>query len=183
MATPRTFGEPVSQRARALQCGVAALAANGAAPSLVGAALLHDIGHLLHGLDESIADQGGRAARGRGTRLADAPLRRRGHRAGAPPRRREALSVRRRSHHAAALSPASVQSLALQGGAFNRSQAPRSPIFPSPRTRSAAALGRCRQDFRSRSAGCRTLSRPADLAGPDARGAQGRAREREERDS
>ena len=56
MADAAYFGEPVSQRAHALQC--AALAAGeGAALPLVGAALLHDIGHLLHGLGESIADR------------------------------------------------------------------------------------------------------------------------------
>jgi phosphonate degradation associated HDIG domain protein len=51
------FGEPVTQLEHALQ--TAALAdrarANG---GLVVAALLHDIGHLLHGLPENIADLG-----------------------------------------------------------------------------------------------------------------------------
>jgi [1-hydroxy-2-(trimethylamino)ethyl]phosphonate dioxygenase len=53
----RHYGEGVSERAHALQA--AALArGEGAPPALIAAALLHDIGHLLHGLDEDIADRG-----------------------------------------------------------------------------------------------------------------------------
>jgi phosphonate degradation associated HDIG domain protein len=116
------FGEPVSQRAHALQC--AALASReGAAPALVGAALLHDIGHLLHGLGESIADRGVDArheeagyewlVRHFGSEITE-PVR---------------LHVDAKRYlcaadptYAAALSPASQQSLALQGGPFTRSQ-------------------------------------------------------------
>lgn len=51
------FGEGVSQREHALQA--AALAQQSQAPpELVVAALLHDIGHLIHGLPEDIAGQG-----------------------------------------------------------------------------------------------------------------------------
>ena len=51
------FGEAVSQREHALQA--AALAeAEGAPDTLIVAALLHDIGHLVHGKGENIADQG-----------------------------------------------------------------------------------------------------------------------------
>jgi [1-hydroxy-2-(trimethylamino)ethyl]phosphonate dioxygenase len=51
------FGEGVSQQEHALQA--AWLAENSSAPTaLVVAALLHDIGHLIHGLPEDIADQG-----------------------------------------------------------------------------------------------------------------------------
>ena len=51
------FGEGVSQQEHALQA--AWLAENSSArPALVVAALLHDIGHLIHGLPENIADQG-----------------------------------------------------------------------------------------------------------------------------
>lgn len=51
------YGEGVSERAHALQC--AALAERAGAPAvLIAAALLHDIGHLLHGLPETIAEQG-----------------------------------------------------------------------------------------------------------------------------
>ena len=51
------FGEAVTQLEHALQA--AALAEHaGASDALVVAALLHDIGHLVHGLEEHIADQG-----------------------------------------------------------------------------------------------------------------------------
>lgn len=51
------FGEPVSQRDHALQA--AHLAEQASAPdTLIVAALLHDIGHLLHHLPEDIAELG-----------------------------------------------------------------------------------------------------------------------------
>jgi len=51
------FGESVTQREHALQC--ASLAERAGAPeALVIAALLHDVGHLLHGRPESLADSG-----------------------------------------------------------------------------------------------------------------------------
>ena len=51
------LGEPVSQEEHALQAAFLA-EREGASPHLVAAALLHDIGHLLHGLPENVADQG-----------------------------------------------------------------------------------------------------------------------------
>jgi predicted HD phosphohydrolase len=51
------FGEPVSQREHALQAAWLATQA-GSPRELVLAALLHDVGHLLHDLPESIADEG-----------------------------------------------------------------------------------------------------------------------------
>jgi len=51
------FGEPVSQTAHGLQTAQLAIKA-GADDSLIVAALIHDIGHLLHGLPETVADQG-----------------------------------------------------------------------------------------------------------------------------
>jgi phosphonate degradation associated HDIG domain protein len=51
------LGEPVSQTAHALQTAWAAERA-GAGEALVGAALLHDVGHLLHGLPEDCAQVG-----------------------------------------------------------------------------------------------------------------------------
>lgn len=51
------FGEPVSILEHSLQAAHAAeLAAAG--PAAISAALLHDIGHMLHGLDEEIAQRG-----------------------------------------------------------------------------------------------------------------------------
>ena len=51
------FGEQVSQLQHALQCADLAERAK-AKNSLVVAALLHDFGHLLHSLPENIADEG-----------------------------------------------------------------------------------------------------------------------------
>jgi [1-hydroxy-2-(trimethylamino)ethyl]phosphonate dioxygenase len=51
------YGEGVSQLDHALQCAAFA-ERDGAAPALVVAALLHDIGHLLHDLPEDVADSG-----------------------------------------------------------------------------------------------------------------------------
>jgi len=50
-------GEPVSQTEHALQAAFAAEQA-GADSALIAAALLHDIGHLIHDLDEDCADHG-----------------------------------------------------------------------------------------------------------------------------
>jgi [1-hydroxy-2-(trimethylamino)ethyl]phosphonate dioxygenase len=51
------FGEPVSVLEHSLQTALAAEQAV-AAPSLVVAALLHDIGHLIHRLPEDVANRG-----------------------------------------------------------------------------------------------------------------------------
>jgi gamma-butyrobetaine dioxygenase len=51
------FGEPVSQLEHALQTAFQA-EQEGAPDDLIAAALLHDIGHLLHELPEDIADLG-----------------------------------------------------------------------------------------------------------------------------
>ncbi len=52
-----SYGEGVSQLAHALQC--AALAERRGAPATeIVAALLHDVGHLIHHLPETIADEG-----------------------------------------------------------------------------------------------------------------------------
>lgn len=57
-AEGRRYGPgAVSQRAHALQCATLAEQA-GASPSLVAAALFHDIGHLIHVLGDSPAEQG-----------------------------------------------------------------------------------------------------------------------------
>ena len=51
------FGEQVTETEHALQCASLAEQA-GASNTIIAAALLHDIGHLLHGLGEDAADQG-----------------------------------------------------------------------------------------------------------------------------
>jgi phosphonate degradation associated HDIG domain protein len=52
-----TYGEGVSQLEHALQCAACA-ERDGASPALIAATLLHDIGHLIHDLPVDIADQG-----------------------------------------------------------------------------------------------------------------------------
>lgn len=52
-----TYGEGVTQNEHALQSAWLA-EKSGAGPALIAAALLHDIGHLLHDLPEDIAEQG-----------------------------------------------------------------------------------------------------------------------------
>jgi phosphonate degradation associated HDIG domain protein len=117
------FGEPVSQKEHALQAARQA-EQEGAPPSLVVAALLHDIGHLVHGLGEDIADRGVDA---RHEDAGESWLAR-----NFPPEVTEPVKL-----HVAAkrylcrvdrayldqLSPASLQSLALQGGPFSEDEA------------------------------------------------------------
>jgi phosphonate degradation associated HDIG domain protein len=113
------FGEPVSQTEHALQA--AHLAEQEGAPcAVVVAALLHDVGHLVHGLGEDVAERGldarhedvGQAwlARFFGPKVAE-PVR---------------LHVAAKRYLCAVdpgyqdqLSAASRQSLRLQGGPFN----------------------------------------------------------------
>jgi len=51
------FGEAVTETEHALQSAHLA-EQSGATPDVIAAALLHDIGHLLHGLPENVADHG-----------------------------------------------------------------------------------------------------------------------------
>jgi predicted HD phosphohydrolase len=51
------FGEPVSILEHSLQAAHSAEVAC-AGPAAISAALLHDVGHMLHGLDEAIAHRG-----------------------------------------------------------------------------------------------------------------------------
>jgi phosphonate degradation associated HDIG domain protein len=113
------FGEPVSQTEHALQTAHLA-ESEGASDALVVAALLHDVGHLLHGLPETIAERGidgrheaggaGWLARHFGPAICD-PVRL--HVAA----KRYLCAVD--SKYLALLSPASQKSLELQGGPFD----------------------------------------------------------------
>lgn len=113
------FGEQVSQREHALQA--AALAeAEGAANTLIVAALLHDIGHLLHSLPENSADQGIDTGH---EQIGDRWLRRHFGPAVTEPTRLHVAAKRYLcavdAAYAAHLSAASRQSLALQGGPYD----------------------------------------------------------------
>lgn len=123
-----TYGEGVSQLEHALQCAACA-ERDGASPALIAATLLHDIGHLVHDLPQDIADQGIDTQH---ESLGSAFLSRHfGPEVTEPVR----LHVAAKRYLATTekgyfdlLSPASVQSLQLQGGLMS----------PQERTRFAA---------------------------------------------
>ncbi len=133
------YGEGVTQREHALQCAVLA-EAEGAAPSLVVAALLHDIGHLLEN-EADVAQfkvahrheiAGARALAGLFDTAVRAPI---------------ALHVAAKrylcfkdAHYLQALSPASQKSLQLQGGPFDAAGA--AGFERRPHWREALALRR-----------------------------------------
>jgi phosphonate degradation associated HDIG domain protein len=134
------FGEPVSQAEHALQAAHLAEEA-GASDALVVAALLHDVGHLLHGRDEGIADRG---VDGRHEAVGEAWLSQQFGREVAEP---VALHVAAKRYlcavdpaYQAQLSPASVQSLALQGGPFTTEEV--AEFERHPHFREAVALRR-----------------------------------------
>jgi len=111
-----TYGEGVSQLEHALQCASCA-ERDGAAPALIAATLLHDIGHLVHNLPQDIADQGIDAQH---ESLGSAFLSQHfGPDVTEPVRLHVAakryLATTERGYHDL-LSPASIQSLHLQGG-------------------------------------------------------------------
>ena len=117
------FGEPVSILEHSLQAAhSAALAAAG--PAAISAALLHDIGHMLHGLDEEIAHRG---HDGMHEEVAAKYLSRWfGEEVTMPillhvPAKR--FLCWRDHAYLQELSPASLESLALQGGPMNDEQA------------------------------------------------------------
>lgn len=120
----RQYGERVSQSQHALQCAALAVE-DGAAESLIVAALLHDYGHLA----ESLEDIDRPAADARHEVTGAALL---GELFGPAVTRPIALHVAAKRYLCAvepgylqALSPASVHSLALQGGPFTTDQAAR----------------------------------------------------------
>jgi hypothetical protein len=104
------FGEPVSQTEHALQAAHQA-EQEGSPDSLVVAALLHDVGHLVHSLGEDVADRGG---------------------AGAAPRRRQALPVRGGS----GIPEAALSGVGPEPGAAGRAD----ERAAGPRVRTASVL-------------------------------------------
>jgi gamma-butyrobetaine dioxygenase len=117
------FGEPVSQLEHATQAAWFASQAT-SPPALVAAALLHDIGHLLHDRGENVADAGIDTCH---EEAGYAWLLARFGPAVAEPVRLHVAAKRYLCAvdpaYFALLSPASVQSLALQGGPFTEEQA------------------------------------------------------------
>lgn len=117
------YGEDVSQTEHAAQTAHHAQA-DGAPTYLIAASLLHDVGHLLQKAGEDAADRGldtrhehigaGFLARGFGPEVTN-PVRL--HVAA-----KRFLALREPAY-AEALSPASSQSLALQGGPMNEAEA------------------------------------------------------------
>jgi gamma-butyrobetaine dioxygenase len=116
------FGESVSEKEHALQAAHLA-EREGAADTLVVAALLHDVGHLLHELPETIAAQG---IDGRHETAGEAWLARYFGPAVTDPVRWHVAAKRYlcavEPTYLDELSPASRQSLALQGGPFTASE-------------------------------------------------------------
>lgn len=133
-------GEPVSQLEHGLQSAYHA-DKDGASDALVVAALLHDIGHLLHKLPEDAADHGidthheniGRAwlARYCGPEVTE-PIRLH------VPAKRYLCATD--PAYLAGLSPASTQSLRLQGGPFTAEE--RAEFEQNPYYRDAITLRR-----------------------------------------
>jgi phosphonate degradation associated HDIG domain protein len=132
------YGEHVTQLEHALQCAAQAEAA-GAAPPLVAAALLHDVGHLLRAEPDAAAAVDDRHE-GKGAQALAGLF-------GPDVRGPVALHVAAKRYLCArepgyfdALTPASQASLALQGGPFDAAQA--DAFEQRPFWREAVALRR-----------------------------------------
>ena len=145
-------GERVTQLAHALQCAQAA-ERDGAAPALVAAALLHDIGHLIHDLGPEPAAPGVVDRHEHGG--ADWLARRFGPAVAEPVRlhvdAKRYLCATEASYFAT-LSPASVRSLDLQGGPMRPDEA--AAFIARPHAADAVRLRRW--DEAAKVPGCET---------------------------
>jgi phosphonate degradation associated HDIG domain protein len=134
------IGEAVTETEHALQCAHLA-EQSGAALELIAAALLHDVGHLLHGLPEDVAERGIDARHEVGG--ADW-LRQHFRPAVVDPVRLHVAAKRYlcavEPDYQAGLSEASVRSLHLQGGPMSPEEVSR--FEREPWFRSAVALRR-----------------------------------------
>jgi phosphonate degradation associated HDIG domain protein len=133
-------GEPVSQLEHALQAAHYAHEEQ-ASDALVVAALLHDIGHLVHKLPEDAADHG---IDTRHEHMGHAWLKRYCGPEVTEPIRLHVPAKRylcaTDAEYQAQLSPASIQSLALQGGPFTPAEV--AEFERNPHFRAAVALRR-----------------------------------------
>jgi phosphonate degradation associated HDIG domain protein len=113
-----SYGEGISMNAHALQAALLA-EQEGEGPAMIVAALLHDIGHLLHDLPEDIADRGIDTEH---ESIASAWLSQHFPKEVSEPVRLHVAAKRflcaNVPGYFAGLSPASVQSLELQGGSM-----------------------------------------------------------------
>ncbi|QDU23726.1 phosphonate degradation HD-domain oxygenase [Urbifossiella limnaea] len=134
------FGEAVTETEHALQTAHLAEAAD-AAPPLVAAALLHDVGHLLHTLGEDVAERG---IDGRHEDIGAAWLAKHFGPAVADPVRLHVAAKRylcaAESDYLGGLSPASRRSLELQGGPFTSDE--QAAFRAEPHWQAALALRR-----------------------------------------
>ncbi len=134
------FGEAVTETEHALQCARLAEQSR-AAPAVVAAALLHDVGHLLHGLGEDVAERG---IDGRHEEEGAAWLRRHFGASVADPVRLHVAAKRylcavEPAYHDG-LSEASQRSLRLQGGPMSTEETRR--FEQEPWFRAAVAVRR-----------------------------------------
>jgi len=117
------FGEPVSVLEHSLQTAYLAELAEASAVN-IAAALLHDVGHMLHQLDEDIADHG---LDGKHEELAAEYLSRWFGEEVTTPIRLHVPAKRflcwKDPEYLGQLSPSSLQSLALQGGPMSAEEA------------------------------------------------------------
>jgi phosphonate degradation associated HDIG domain protein len=134
------FGEPVTVLEHSLQAAWFVQRSNASAP-LVAAALLHDLGHLMHSEGEDVAQRG---LDTRHEELAAAVLA--GHLPDSvlDPIRMHVAAKRylcfAEPDYLAALSPASMESLALQGGPMSAAEA--EAYLALPHAREALSLRR-----------------------------------------
>jgi phosphonate degradation associated HDIG domain protein len=132
------FGEPVSVLEHSLQAAHSAERAAAGAAAISGA-LLHDIGHMLHGMDEEIAHRG---VDGMHEEIAADYLTRWFDEEVTTPIRLHVPAKRflcwRDREYFSRLSPSSVESLALQGGPMNDEQA--AAFLRNPFAEAAVAL-------------------------------------------
>lgn len=133
-------GEAVTQQEHALQSAMLA-EAEGASAALIAAALLHDVGHLLHGHGEGAAEHGIDDAH---EELGQRFLRKHFPESVTEPVRLHVAAKRYlcavESAYFDSLSPASIRSLALQGGPMSSSDA--KAFEANPHGEAAARLRR-----------------------------------------